>query len=204
VEKGQRLYITGSFNYWHEKDSLYQLKEIKKGVYGIILPVFAGRKYEYKYTLGSWNKVEVTAKDSDIHNRHFIAVNRKNIIDTVIKWKQPVTARVDSSIQLKEITAMKDSLIAKLKPEMNEILGLLKLYVQNMLQENPDRATHEKLDENATQKIDYLYREITNLLWNICDTLSAEQKQQIMKKLGQPVNGDFINSFLGAVNTTVK
>jgi hypothetical protein len=204
MKASEGVYIAGSFNYWHVKDSLYQLKEITKEEYSITVPVFETGQYQYKYTLGDWTKVEVTANDSDISNRRFTAVNGKIIKDTVLKWKQQVAISKDSSQQLKKIAAMKDSLVLKLKPEMNEMLELFKQYVQNMLNEKPDKGIHEKLDENAVQKIKFVYTEITNLLWNVCLTLSAEQKQEILKKLEHPANGDFFNSFFGAVNTAVK
>jgi len=75
-------------------------------------------------------------------------------------------------------------------------LGFFKQYEQNRLNEKPDKGIYEKLDENAIQKINYVYAEITNLLWNICLILSAEQKQEILKELEHPANVDFFNSFL--------
>ena len=67
ISKGDiGVYIAGSFNYWHENDSLYRMNEISKGVYTITIPVFEAKQYNYKYTLGTWNKVEVAANDSDM------------------------------------------------------------------------------------------------------------------------------------------
>lgn len=204
MKDSQGVYLAGSFNYWHAKDSLYQLKEIAKEEYSITIPVFEAGQYQYKYTLGDWKNVEVAAGDSDISNRRFIAVNGKTISDTVIKWKQQEAISKDSSLQLRKIAAMKDSLLLKLKPEISEMLGLFKQYVLNMLAVKPDKGIHEKLDENATQKINYVYTEVTKLLWNICLTLNTDQKQQILKKLEHPEKGDFFNSFFSAVNTTVQ
>jgi formamidopyrimidine-DNA glycosylase len=110
----------------------------------------------------------------------------------------------DSSEQLKRIMAMKDSLMAKIKPELDEMQGLFKSYVQNMLQENPDKYKHQQLDDKAIQKIGNVYRQITQLFWNICASLSPEQKKQMLKTINQPSNNDFINSFLNAVNSAVK
>jgi hypothetical protein len=201
ADKG--VYISGSFNYWHAGDSLYRMKEIGKGVYAITIPVFEGKQYYYKYTLGKWDKVEVALNDSDITNRQFISLNKKSVTDTVIKWKQNKTS-ADSSEQLKRIIAMKDSLMTKLKPELDDMQGLLKSYVQNMLRENPDKDEHQQLDDRAMQKIGNIYRQITKLFWNICASLSPEQKQQISKAINQPSKDDFINSFFNAVNAAVK
>lgn len=199
------VFITGSFNYWHELDSLYRMNKIGEGIYTITIPVFAARKYEYKYTLGTWKRVEVALNDSDIANRSFVSINGNIITDTVMKWRQPNTKTTDSSAQLKRIVAMKDSLAAKIKPELGELMNLVKLYAQNMLKEKPNLDDHKQLDAQAIQKLGNIYSEVTHLLFNIIGSLSPEQKQQISKAISQPpANGDFLNSFLGAVNATVK
>ena len=201
IDKG--VYLAGSFNYWHSGDSLYRMSETGNGLYTITIPVFKGIQYYYKYTLGSWEKVEVALNDSDIANRSFISSNKKKITDAVVKWKQPKPS-ADSSEQLKAIVVMKDSAMAKITPELGEMQGLLKLYVQNMLKENPDMEEHQRLDDKSIQKIGNVYRQITHLLWNICASLSPEQKQQVSKAISQPANGDFLNSFLNAVKAAVS
>ena len=198
------VFITGSFNYWHERDSSYRMNEISDGIYTITIPVFEAKKYEYKYTLGTWKRVEVALNDSDIANRSFVSSNGKTVADTVLKWKQP-KAKVDSSEQLKKIVAMKDSLAAKIKPQLGELMNLVKLYAQNMLKEKPDLDEHKQLDAKAIQKFGNIYSEVTHLLFNIIGSLSPEQKQQISKAISQPpANGDFLNAFLNAVGTELK
>jgi hypothetical protein len=197
------VYLAGSFNCWHAADSLYRMKEKGNGWYTLTIPVFDAMHYEYKYTMGSWEKVELSRNDSDISNRRFISSNKKKITDTVINWKQQ-NAKSDSSEQMKRIVAMKDSLMAKIKPELEGMQSLLKSYVQNMLRENPDKSQHQQLDDQAIQKIGNIYRQITQLFWNICASLSPEQKQQVLKAIDKPANGDFLNAFLNGVNGAVK
>lgn len=204
VSSSEKIYLAGSFNFWHTPDSLYQLQNMGNGLYTITIPVFEGIQYYYKYTLGDWNKVELAANDSDIDNRTFISANKKKINDTIIKWRQPTPFTTDSSEQLKRITAMKDSLVIKLKPELEEIQGLLKLYVQNMLQQTPDKEMHAGLDEKVMLKIGSIYRQITLLIWNIVVPLKNLQKEQIAKAISNPSNGDFLNTFLNSVNVVVK
>lgn len=198
------VYLAGSFNGWKANDTLYRMKETGNGIYSITIPVFANQAYQYKYTLGSWDKVEVAANDSNISNRHFVAFDKLTINDTVAKWKQPAVTAKDSSAQLKRLAAMKDSVLGKLKPELAELTGLLKLYVQNMLQQNPDTAIHRQLDQAAAERITGAFKQITQLLWDMVAVLSPEQKQQVSKVLAQPTGEDFINAFLGAVNNAVK
>jgi len=199
------VFITGSFNYWHEGDSSYRMNEIGNGIYSITIPVFEGKKYAYKYTLGTWKRVEVALNDSDIANRSFVSINGEAVADTVLKWRQLKAKIADSSEQLKRITAMKDSLAAKIKPELGELMDLVKLYAQNMLKEKPDLKEHKQLDAKAIQKFGNIYSEVTHLLFNIIGSLTPGQKQQISKAISQPpANGDFLNAFLNAVGTELK
>lgn len=61
------IYIAGSFNDWNPGSNQYKLKKIK-GKTGITIEIPKG-KIEYKFTLGSWNKVEVKQNGSPIQNR---------------------------------------------------------------------------------------------------------------------------------------
>jgi len=198
------VFITGSFNYWHERDSSYWMNKIGDGIYTVTIPVFDGKKYEYKYTLGTWKRVEVALNDSDISNRSFVSVNGETVADTVLKWKAAAKP-ADSSAELKRITAMKDSLAAMIKPQLGELVDLVKYYAQNMLKEKPDLDEHKQLDAIAMQKFGNIYSEITHLLFTIVGSLSPEQKQQISKAISKPpANGDFLNAFFNAVGAAIK
>jgi len=197
------VYLAGSFNYWHAADTLYRMKDLGNGVYTLTIPVFNTAAYEYKYCLGNWNKVETAANDSDITNRRFTASKRKHIDDTVIKWRLPKPAP-DSSAQLKKFAAMKDSLANQLKPEIEALMSQLQQYAQNMLQAQPSIKEHERLDSTAVDKIGHIYRQITGLLWNICNSLSPEKRQRELKKLNDPSTKDFFNTFLEAINNEAK
>jgi hypothetical protein len=198
------VYLAGSFNGWKANDTLYRMKETGNSIYSITIPVFDNKPYQYKYTLGSWDGVEVAGNDSNISNRHFVSFDKLTITDTVAKWKQVTGTAKDSSAHLKRLAAMKDSVLEKLKPEVAELTGLLKLYIQNMLLQNPDTAIHRQLDQAAAEKIAGAFKQITQLLWDIVASLSPEQKQQVSKVLSQPSSEDFINAFLSAVNNAVK
>lgn len=198
------VYITGSFNYWHAGDSLYQMNKVGERLYTIILPVFEGKQYEYKYTLGSWGRVEVALSDSNIHNRKFISTNGDNISDTVVKWKQPQSADTGSNTQQQKINAMKDSTLAKLRPTLNDLQEIVKGYVQNMLRVESRARKHRQLDKKAEKKLNYIYEQVTKLIWEVVVSLSAEQKSEIRKRIDQAGNkGDFLNTFLGAFNAVL-
>jgi hypothetical protein len=197
------VFLAGTFNYWHTSDTLYRMTDKGNGIYSLTIPVFFAKTYQYKYCLGTWDKVELAANDSDIANRRFTAGKKMHINDTVIKWK-PLPPEKDSSVQLRQFTAMKDSLQLQMKPVIEELMGTIKLYAQNMLQPIPDMEAHHRLDDTAAATIGQIYRQITGLLWNICNALSTEQRQAALKKLNEPSSKDFLNTFLDAINSVAK
>jgi len=201
VAKG--VYLAGSFNYWHAGDSLYRMKKVDADRYTITIPVFNGMKYYYKYTLGSWQKVEVQANDSNTANREFAAKKKTRLFDTVASWRHPAPP-TDSSAQLKRIVAMKDSLVAKIVPALQDVQGLLKSYILNILNEIPDRGQQEKLDAQGVQMIGNVYKQITGFFWKAGNSLSKEQKQRISAAIAKAPSSDFINSFFNALGSAVN
>lgn len=199
------VYIAGSFNYWHAGDSLYRMKKTSEGQYSISIPVFEGIKYNYKYTRGGWDKVELAANDSNISNRFFYSSALLHISDTVQKWKQPVAVVPVKNPRLDKINAMKDSVLKKLQPELAAMLDLLKSYVQNMLQERPSERLHRQLDKKAMKKVHYAFTEITGLLFNAMALLTREEKDAMQKKIKEPAGkDDFLNTFLNSFNAITE
>ena len=199
------VYIAGSFNYWHAGDSMYRMKKISEGQYSISIPVFEGINYKYKYTRGGWDKVELAYNDSNISNRSFYSSALLHIADTVQKWKQQVSRPVAKNPRLEKINAMKDSVLQKLQPELTKMINLLKLYVQNMLQERPSERLHRQLDKKAMKKVHYAFTEITGLLYNAMALLTREEKEVIQKKLKDPAGKeDFLNTFLNSFNAITE
>jgi hypothetical protein len=199
------VYVAGSFNYWHAGDTLYRMKKISEGQYSITLPVFEGINYLYKYTRGGWDKVELAANDSNITNRSFLSSARLLITDTVQKWKQPAAVIPVKNPRLEKINAMKDSVLKNLQPELTKMLDLLKLYVQNMLQEKPNERLHRRLDKKAIKKVNYAFTSITGLLYHAMALLTTEEKEMMQKKLkGPTAKDDFLNTFLNSFNAITE
>lgn len=199
------VYIAGSFNYWHAGDSLYQMKKTCEGQYSITLPVFEGINYQYKYTRGGWDKVELAANDSNTSNRSFFSSARLQITDTVQKWKQPVAVIPVKNPRLEKINAMKDSVLKKLQPELAKMQDLLKSYVQNMLREDPSQRKHRQLDKQAMNRVNYAFTEITGLLYNAMALLTNQEKEMMQRKLKEPAGkDDFLNTFLNTFNAITE
>lgn len=73
AKKLDDIYVAGNFNNWNPRDEKYKLKPFGTTRRAIILKDVAAGKYEFKFTRGSFDKVETTAKGEDISN-HEITV----------------------------------------------------------------------------------------------------------------------------------
>lgn len=74
AKKQDDIYVAGSFNNWNPKDEKYKLKPFGTTRRGIVLKELPAGKYEFKFTRGSFDKVETTAKGADVKN-HEINLN---------------------------------------------------------------------------------------------------------------------------------
>src|SRR6478736_3499522 len=63
------IYIAGNFNNWNPADINSKLKPFAGGRRIIVLKDVDTGRYEFKFTRGSWDKVEATSKGEDIENR---------------------------------------------------------------------------------------------------------------------------------------
>ena len=190
---GKNIFISGSFNCWNAGDSLYQLHPEADGLYSITLPLFDKTRYQYKFTMGNWGTVETKANDSDIQNRIFVSANGLQITDTVAAWKKS-QPKQELSPQMARINAMKDSASAALKPQLNDMIGLLKSYVENWLKDKPGARVEKKLNKKAEKKLDHIYEQIVQLFGNAMAILSSEQKAELRKLINAPQGeNDFLN-----------
>lgn len=68
TKKQDAIYVAGSFNNWNPKDEKYKLKPFGTTRRAILLKNIPAGKYEFKFTRGTFDKVETTAKGEDIAN----------------------------------------------------------------------------------------------------------------------------------------
>jgi predicted alpha/beta superfamily hydrolase len=69
TKKLDDIYVAGNFNNWNPKDANYKLKPFGGSRKAIVLKDIPAGTYQFKFTRGSWDKVETTAKGEDIENR---------------------------------------------------------------------------------------------------------------------------------------
>ena len=207
LAENKNVYVAGSFNNWKAGDSLYRMKKEDATTYSILLPVFRDVRYQYKYTLGKWDEVEVALSDSTIKNRTFISMDKKmKLKDTVMKWaiSKPL-AQKNLSPQLLKINAMKDSVLNGLQPKLGEMLQLLKAFTINLLQEKPDTATEHRIVSEVNNHLKDVHVKLNDLFHKIFETLTPEQKQKILAAINTPgPDNDFINKLGAVFNDVMK
>jgi hypothetical protein len=207
LAENKNVFVAGSFNNWKAGDSLYKMKKLDATTYAILLPVFKKANYQYKYTLGNWNEVEIASNDSNISNRQFFCTNRKKkVTDTVMKWATPKpVVKTNVSPQMARFNAMRDSVLNGLQPKLAEMVLLLKEYTINLLQENPSMEKDNRITSDVVKHFADVYSRINGLFHKIFESLTPDQKQKILKTLATPgADKDFINTLGSAVNDAIK
>lgn len=96
IKQGENIYLAGNFNGWNPKDTAFILKKTSDNQYLYSLPLSILPKemnfpftFEYKYTKGTWDKVERNAQKEEIPNRTLTLTAKKNLTtyDTVATWQ---------------------------------------------------------------------------------------------------------------------
>jgi len=65
------VFVTGTFNRWNPGDPAFVLTRLGEGRYSIVLPDSIRGPIEFKFTLGSWETVELTSTGGGVSNRGF-------------------------------------------------------------------------------------------------------------------------------------
>ena len=85
---GATVYVAGSFNGWNPAAPGYRLDPLG-GQYVLTLPDSVRGPIEFKFTLGSWDKVEVGDSGADLANRTFTVPPAGSAVwtGTVVAWR---------------------------------------------------------------------------------------------------------------------
>ncbi len=83
------VFVAGSFNQWNPAAPEYRLTAEAAGRYAITLPTSVRGVIEFKFTLGSWDLVEVDSAGGDVANRRFTvpAAGAASYTGTVPHWR---------------------------------------------------------------------------------------------------------------------
>src|SRR5512146_3213252 len=109
------VHLAGNFNGWNPAAPDYRLVRAADGRYTLSLPASVRGPIEFKFTLGSWQKVEMGADGADIANRSFTvpATGGATYTATVARWKDDVPVATKgkggSSTASKSVSILSDS-----------------------------------------------------------------------------------------------
>ena len=93
TKKNDDIYVAGNFNNWNPKDENYKLKPLGGGRKAVVISNVAAGNYAFKFTRGSFEKVECTADGRDISDR-VLDISADVSIDFVIAgWKDDYPER---------------------------------------------------------------------------------------------------------------
>src|SRR3954468_6562151 len=68
TKKQDDIYVAGNFNNWNPGDAKYKLKPYGTSRKAIVLKDLPPGKYQFKFTRGTWARVQTTANGKDINN----------------------------------------------------------------------------------------------------------------------------------------
>lgn len=207
---GSNVFLAGSFNCWNPHDSLYIMKEIGPNLYSTAVPLFDGQKYEYKYTLGSWETVETSSDGAQIKNRTMVSHNGQIVKDTVFRWNSPDTVKKEvtrnlNKEQMELLSKLKDEIDTKLESRMKSTVEIFKKANENILSENPDFKLRKKYHEEIVATLDSTLSMLSDLMWKVSSVLTPEQKREIITEMKNNDNPGALFEWISrAMETTQK
>lgn len=84
---GDRIYIAGNFNQWEPADENTVLTKGSDGKFTKVIEEVPAGEYEYKFTLGSMESIEVAADGKEIANRILSLRSDTTVRLTIAGWK---------------------------------------------------------------------------------------------------------------------
>ncbi|CAN5129025.1 alpha/beta hydrolase-fold protein [soil metagenome] len=87
TKKYDDIYVAGDFNNWNPHDDNYKMKLFGATRKLYVFKDVAASKFSFKFTRGTWDKVETTAKGEDVEN-HEVAIDADTTLTFFIGgWK---------------------------------------------------------------------------------------------------------------------
>jgi len=203
--KDSSIFLAGSFNCWNPRDSLYIMQKTGDNLYSLSVPVFDGKKYEYKYTQGDWSSVETSSDGSDINNRQMISHDGLAINDTVLKWRSAQTAKPNdttfkfSKEQLDELSKLKEEMGKKMESRINNIGGVLKKALVNMLSDKPSMKLRKKYHKEVVSNLNHVLTTVVDAMWKISSMMTPDQKKAILTVINKTESSGDIFGQLGKI-----
>lgn len=82
----ENIYIAGNFNGWNPGDATFRLQKDEKGIFSLTLKNIPAGDYEFKFTKGSWETVEMGADGSNVGNRKISLASDTTLVFNIGSW----------------------------------------------------------------------------------------------------------------------
>ena len=86
-KKGDDYYLAGDFNKWNPGDYNFKLKPFGAVKAHLRLKIYPPAKLAFKFTRGSWDRVESTAKGEDLENHEVEITGDTTFSYAIAGWK---------------------------------------------------------------------------------------------------------------------
>jgi len=86
TRKQDDVYVAGNFNDWKPGDANYKMKPFGGTRRVFVLKDIAAGTYEFKFTRGSWEKVETTSKGEDVINHEVKVSSDTSLTFSIAGW----------------------------------------------------------------------------------------------------------------------
>ncbi len=103
TKKQDDIYVAGTFNNWNPKDEKYKLKPFGTIRRAIVLKNIPAGKYEFKFTRGSYDKVETTAKGEDIANHQITVSEDASQAFSIPGWKDDYPDKIKPNTATEQV-----------------------------------------------------------------------------------------------------
>ena len=111
VPAGASVHVAGSFNGWDPGATGFVLTARGDGSWAITFPDSVRGAIEFKFTLGSWERVETNAAGGDVPNRGFTIPQRgaATLDAAVAGWRSPTTSAAKPTTASRSVSILSDS-----------------------------------------------------------------------------------------------
>ncbi|MBN8718434.1 MAG: hypothetical protein J0H85_03255 [Sediminibacterium magnilacihabitans] len=100
---GDAIYVSGNFNNWQTNDEGYKMKMDEQGVYYVVIDKKPGDIIEFKFTRGSWDRVECDLGGNDLPNYYLILGDESvRFITKVSGWKDITNEKINPGVSIFE------------------------------------------------------------------------------------------------------
>jgi predicted alpha/beta superfamily hydrolase len=103
------IFCAGTFNGWNPADKKYAVAKKENNIWELTLKDTQKGEYNFKFTQGSWDRVEDSTNGADIANRTITVLSDTNFYFTIQAWKKAMDNKPRKHTASKNVHILSDS-----------------------------------------------------------------------------------------------